>query len=319
MVSTNASTRFWIVANPKAGQGRGARLATRLRERLEQSGAQASVHLTAAKGQAESVARAILESEANRAGGRVCLVACGGDGTVQEVANAVLADGRPSSPGVVLGVAPAGRCNDFASAFGIHARLADIAEVLLRGGTTAVDLGRVNRRYFCTVAALGFDAAVSRFVNDMKMPLTGTLAYVYGILRVLPVYHPAEVRLAMDGSTIEGPVYLAASANTSSYGGRLRICPGANACDGTLDLCLIAPLSRWRVLRLLHRVLRSRHTDLPEVRLIRTRSVRIESPRPQEIWADGEFVARTPATIEVVPAALRMLVPAGPGDSYAAT
>ena len=309
-MSGNSDTRFRIVANPTAGQGGAARLAVRLRHLLEQSGAQASVHLTGAKGQAESVARAILEDEARRVGGRVCLVACGGDGTVQEVANALLADGRQCSLDVTLGLAPAGRCNDFASAFGIQARLADIAEVLLRGRTTAVDLGRVNQRYFCTVAAMGFDAAVSRFVNDMKMPLSGTLAYMYGILRVLPVYQPAQVHLVMDGSTMEGPVYLAASANTSSYGGRLHICPGANARDGMLDLCLVAPLSRWRVLRLLHRVLRRRHTDLPEVRLIRTRSLRIESPRSQEIWADGEFVTRTPATVEAVPSALRMMVPA---------
>jgi diacylglycerol kinase family enzyme len=80
-----------------------------------------------------------------------------------------------------------------------------------------------------------------------------------------------------------------------------------------LDLCLVSEISRGRVLRLLHRVLKGRHTELPEIEMIRTPSLQIESSTPQEIWADGEFIATTPATIEVLPGALQMLVP--PQDS----
>ncbi|HEY3244504.1 MAG TPA: diacylglycerol kinase family protein, partial [Phycisphaerae bacterium] len=270
------------------------------------------LRFTTARGAAESIARDAIDSRpADRT---LCLVPCGGDGTIQEVVNAMLVPGATASDRVILGVAPGGRCNDFASAFGIRPDARQIAEVLRAGHTEQIDVGRVNERCFCTVAALGFDAAVARFVNQMKMPLVGTPAYVYGVLRVLFRYDAVPMRLTLgtprgNERVIDGPVFLAATANTESYGGKMRIAPGASPRDGQLDLCLVSEISRGRVLRLLHRVLKGRHTELPEIEMIRTPSLRIESATPQEIWADGEFHATTPATIEVLPGALRMLVP----------
>ncbi len=299
--------RYVIIANPASGHGRGARMAHDVDAMLRAAGADSRVCPTTARGEAESIAREVIDERPATTNGRVCLVACGGDGTIQEVVNAICA-GPPGA--AVLGVAPGGRCNDFAAAFGIRRDPEDVARVLLGGRTRPIDLGRINDRYFCTVAAMGFDAAVSRYVNDMMMPLTGTAAYVYGTLQMLSRYRPVEVRLSCDASTYEGPLFLAASANTSSYGGRMKIAPQASPHDGLLDLCQVSVLSRLRVVRLLHRVLSGRHVGLPEVRLRRTRCLTIEAAEPQEVWADGEFVAQTPVTIEAVPNALEMMVPA---------
>ncbi len=299
--------RYVIIANPVAGWGRAGRLAEAVHQRLTGAGAESRIEHTSARGEAEAIAAAALAQPHQPDDDRLCVVACGGDGTLQQVANALMQ--APESRGV-LGLAPGGRCNDFASAFGVGTDPVAIVDVLLAGHVRAVDLGRVNDRYFCTVAAMGFDAAVSRFVNEMRLPLSGTAAYVYGVLRVLLRYRAVEATLTFGESERTGPLFLAASANTSSYGGRMRIAPDADPRDGHLDICVVAPLTRFRVLRLLRRVMHGAHRDLPEVRFVRTPSMRVHTAEPQEIWADGEAIGQTPALIQTIPAALDLLVPA---------
>ena len=239
-----------------------------------------------------------------------CIVACGGDGIVQEIANA-LADARPSLGYVcpALGLAPVGRCNDFARAFEIPTDPAMIADVLLTGRPTPTDLGRVNGRYFCTVATAGVDAEVSSFVDTMRMPLRGTLAYLYGAVRVLIRYRPYDMTITGDFGVIEGPMLLASTANTSCYGGAIRIAPDADPADGLLDLCVIDRVTRLRAIALIPALLAGKHGRCPAVHFLRTQRLTIESRHPLELWADGERIARTPAIIEVVPAAIRLLQP----------
>lgn len=240
-----------------------------------------------------------------------CIVACGGDGTVQEIAGALAA--RRETLGdccPILGLAPAGRCNDFSRALGIDRQPGKIVDVLANGVARPIDLGRANGRYFCTVATLGADAEVSRFVDRMKMPLRGTLAYIYGAVRVLLRYRGRPVRIEGDFGSFDGRIFIATSANTSLYGGAIRIVPRATPTDGKLDLCIIRSVSRPRAFGLLVSICRARHTALPEVRIVGTRRIRIDSEECLEIWADGEPLTTTPATIEVVPKAIRVMLPA---------
>ncbi|RME36949.1 MAG: diacylglycerol kinase family lipid kinase, partial [Planctomycetota bacterium] len=245
------------------------------------------------------------------------IVACGGDGTVQEVATALAQAACEGETVPLMGLAPAGRCNDFARALNVPSDPQRIAAVLMKGDAAPVDLGRIGTRCFCTVATLGVDAEVSRFVDTMRMPLRGTPAYVYGAIRVLMRYRPCRVRLEGDFGVLEQAVFLASTANTPCYGGAIRIVPHADPTDGRLDLCLIDPLSRLRSLLLLPAVLRATHPALPEVKFVQTRGFRIETDKPAEIWADGERIGSTPATVEVIPGAIRVLhpTPANRGDT----
>lgn len=296
-----------IVANPTAGRGRGLRTANVVVADLRARGLDVVIRHTAQRGDAERIAH---EACADERGRPDCVVACGGDGTAQEVANALasirssLGDGCP-----VMGLAPAGRCNDFARALGISAEPKAVAEVLACGVASAIDLGRVNDRYFCTVATVGVDAEVTSYVDSMRVPLTGTIAYLYGALCVLARYRPRNLRIAGDFGVIERPLFLASSANTSSYGGAIRIAPGAVPTDGQLDLCIIDQVSRWRALTLLPTVLSGRHRSRPEVQFIQTKRLTIDATESQELWADGERIAHTPVTIEVAPGAVRVMVP----------
>lgn len=307
-VNTTAVTRLvQIIANPTSGKGRGARTAEALAANLRSRGRSTSIDYTKRTGDAETLAQ-----EAMRTASCSCIVACGGDGTIQEVANA-LASQRKKAPSTCppLGLAPAGRCNDFARALGISRDPAAICEVIEHGVPTPVDLGKVNGRYYCTVATVGLDAEVSRYVDGMRLPLRGTIAYVYGALRVLASYRAKTVRLSGDFGVIEEPVLLASTANTSSYGGSIQIAPDADPTDALLDLCIIESVPRWRALPLVLAVLRSRHRHNPHVRFVRTSQVEITSPDPLEIWADGEPIATTPATLSAEPAAIEVLLTDG--------
>lgn len=296
-----------IVANPMAGRGRGRRMAGRVADALRSRGREVIVHETIGAGDAEQTTRAACEDGRMRPG---CVVACGGDGTMQEVANAlaplrsVQGDDCPS-----MGLAPAGRCNDLARALGVISDPAQIADVVAGGNMRPIDLGRINGRYFCTVATVGIDAEVSSFVDTSWVPLRGTAAYLLGAMWVLSRYRAPGVRLEGDFGIIEQPVFVASSANTSSYGGAIEIAPGAVPTDGELDLCVIDAVSRMRALALVASVLRGRHLTEREVQFIRTKRIRIEAERELVLWADGERVATTPAIIEVMPAAVQIALP----------
>ncbi|MFH1108681.1 MAG: diacylglycerol kinase family protein [Planctomycetota bacterium] len=296
-----------IIANPTSGRGRGGRTADAVAGILRAHGVDVTLHCTTASGDAERLTHAAVADGAQRPN---CMVACGGDGTIQEVANALaeaqsaLGDACPA-----LGLAPAGRCNDFARAFGIPTDPRIIADVLLHGRAVPTDLGRVNGRYFCTVATAGVDADVSSFVDTMRMPLRGTPAYLYGAIRVLIRNRPYEMKITGDFGVIERALLLASSANTSSYGGAIRIAPDADPADGRLDLCIVDRVGRLRAIALIPSLLAGRHSRCSAVHFLRTRRLTIESPRPLELWADGERIARTPATIDVAPAAIRVLRP----------
>ncbi len=301
--------RYIIICNPTAGKGKALRKAERIRDLLVSHKLDARIKPTQAHGDAE---RLVNESVADASpDDPIGVVACGGDGTIQQAANAIMTTGPDRA---VLALAPSGRCNDFARALGIARPFASIADALIHGEPRSVDLGRLNDRYFCSIAAVGFDAVVTRYVNDMTMPLRGTLSYIYGALRVLMTYRTPTLHVTGDFGEYTGPVFMLSTANTPCYGGALRIAPDADPADGIFDICLVSAIAKFKVVALIPRVLSAAHTNLPQVQMHRTTSlkvtgVQIDDPIAEEVWADGEYIGRLPATIDIVPDALRVIQP----------
>lgn len=299
--------RIIIVANPASGRGRALGKAETVAQQLRDRGHGVDVRRTTASGDAT---RVTLDECSSNQPLPDCVAACGGDGTMQEVAHALaqlkdsMGDDCPA-----MGLIPAGRCNDFARVLGVRSDVASVVDILDHGVVQSVDLGRVNGRHYCTVATVGVDADISSYVDRMRMPLRGKAAYVYGTLCVLCRYSGLAVRIEGDFGVIEKPVFVASTANTSLYGGAIPIAPKANPMDGLLDLCVIDFKSRWQSFTMLPRVLMGRHTDMPGVRFIRTKHFQIVAADGNvPIWADGERIATTPATIESVPNALGVMV-----------
>lgn len=302
----NRPSRFLILFNPAAGTRRSGHIAASVDTCLRQAGLDSRTQQTYAPGEAERIARDAIAANKDEP---LCIVACGGDGTVQQVANAIA---HSNSENAILGLAPAGRCNDFARALGVKGSPDEVAQVLKTALPRPIDLGRVGDRFFCTVAAIGFDASVSRYVNDMRIPLRGPPAYVYGTLQVLRRYQAPTLRLSGDFGRHEGPVFLAATANTPWYGGSMNIAPDADPFDGQIDICLVTKVSRARVLRLLPRVMAGSHVAFPEVRMLRSRSLSVSEigpPTNLEVWADGEPLGKLPVEIKSAANAIEILIP----------
>ncbi len=229
------------------------------------------------------------------------MLVAGGDGTLHEAVNAL------AGTGCALGILPAGRGNDLAEALRIPADPAAAARHFLRGGIRRIDLGIINGRRFAGVAGIGFDAEVALRTRAGGWSHLGRLAYPAGVVSTIVGYRAPRFRLSGDFGRREGRYLLAAVSNTGRYGGGVRIAPGSSPDDGRLDLCLVASVSRGRVLRVLPLAYRGAHVDLPEVEMIGTTGFTLESDRPCPMIADGEPAGTTPARISIEPRSLAVV------------
>ena len=293
----NLMSNHWtIIANPVSGRGRARRTGERVADLLHERGVYVDLMMSGAPGDCERLAREALARGVRQ------VAACGGDGTVHEVVNGL------ANSDAVLGVVPCGRGNDLARALGLSSDVEDVVNTLVHGVDRAIDLGKVGDRFFATVASLGFDTAVAQRARSRPSRLGGTASYCLAVLRTLSGYRSPFVRLRGDFGVFEGRILLAATANAPFYGSGIKIAPDAIVDDGVLDVCIVADVSRWTVLRMFLRAYSGAHVGHSAVRVVQTRTLQIESDDPLWIFADGEPMCEVPAMIEVVPGALKVKV-----------
>ena len=293
------SQDFLLIANPISGKGRSKSTAEKAHQQLTDAGRKGQIELTTQQGDANRLAREAVEN------GCRWIITCGGDGTIHEVVNAIAA-----KPDVVLGLLPCGRGNDFAGALHIPKHPDEAIQVLLNGEPFHVDVGKVGDRYFDTIATCGYDAEVSRRASEGNVPFSGTASYVYTAIATLYSYKSPTVRLEGDFGIYEGEILLVATGITPRYGGGFKIIPDAVVNDGLFDVCIIKPVSRSTVLRILVKLFWGGHISHPAVTIHRTKSLTIQTDSPILLYADGEEIGYTPATIELVERGLTVLVPA---------
>jgi diacylglycerol kinase (ATP) len=304
--ATKPEERWVLIANPISGKGRHDRLVRQVADHLQKARGTPRILWTARRGHAEELAAAAVREGATH------VVAIGGDGTIHEIVNGIV-NARTSVDSVILGILPMGTCNDLARELNIPRQLSSGMQTLLSGRVRLVDLGKVGERYFMTVATLGFNTSVSQYLASGAVPgsLSGTLKYLYGALATLFRYHSVRAHLRGDNNEFEGLAFLAAIANTSYFGGGMKIAPTAVIDDGYLTLCLVRQMSRLEVVRMLPTVFSGKHIRHPKISTSIFRTLEVTSGGPLAIWADGEPVARTPATFQVAPYSLPLLVPHG--------
>lgn len=286
-----------VIVNPASGSGRASAAIPGVRQELQRRGIAHTVH------ESESLRHARELAENARSSGRTA-AALGGDGLVGAVATALRgSDG-------VLGVLPAGRGNDFARFLGIPLDPVAACEVLDTGTVTPLDLGCVGDHTFVGVASCGLDSDANRIANQTHL-IRGNLVYAYGGLRALMTWKAANFRLRLDGEPLTFRGFTVAVANSSTYGGGMRIAPDASVTDGVFDVVLISERSRFCFLRHMPKVLGGTHTSLPFVLIVRARDVEVDADRPFTLYADGDPIAELPTKLTVEPGAVRVRVPAG--------
>lgn len=289
--------KLCLIVNPLAGGGRAMAHLGKVSMALTRLGLDHRVEVTRDLPHARDLAR-------TAAGAGEIAVAFGGDGLFGAVA-----DGAREAAGV-LGILPGGRGNDFARTLGIPRDPVAACRVLAAGAVTRLDLGRVGTRTFVGIASCGFDSDVNRIANETRL-VRGNLVYAYGALRALPAWRPVTFTVRLDdgaGCTVTG--FTVAVANSSHYGGGMKLAPDASLRDGMLDVVIIHDMPKLRLLRLLPTVFSGAHVRLPAVEVARARSVEIAAARPVTMYADGDPIAELPVTVTLQPAAVRAIVPA---------
>lgn len=289
-----------VIRNPAAGRRGG--LFARTLSRLHALGCQVEVRETATRGDAEAWAR-----DSGGAGYDV-VVAAGGDGTVAEVINGLVAvTGAPP-----LAILPLGTANVLAIETGLPADPMALAGVIAAGAARAICLGRIRdqagrRIYFSLMAGVGFDAHVVAGVSPGLKKALGKGAYAVESLRQLGAFRTPRYRVTVDGTAYEAASLIV--ANGRHYAGRYVCAPAAVIDDPVLHVCLFEKGGPVAVLRYMVALQNGSLVRRSDYRIIPARHVTITEPAGEPLQADGDSVAALPVDIDVVPGVLRLVTP----------
>ena len=274
---------FTFIVNPTAGKGAAARLVEPLRAELERRAVEYELITTTRPGHATAAARLSKGS---------VVVAVGGDGTLNEVANGL------SGPNKTLGIIPAGSGNDFIKSVGIPPKFLPALDILLRGERRSVDLGTVScgppegnspPRYFVNGVGIGFDAAVAARTREIKF-LGGNALYIVAVLQTLGKYVPPRFTLSIDHETRVSNNLLIAVGNGRCAGGGFYLTPDAIVDDGLLDICMVGVKTIPQILSLMPKVMKGKHHGVPGVTFLREKGLTVSAEEPFFVHADGEIV-----------------------------
>jgi diacylglycerol kinase (ATP) len=251
----------------------------------------------------------------------------GGDGTVHRYLPQLV---RLRIP---LLVVPCGSGNDFARALGLRGLRHSLAAwqefCSGTGNVRTIDLGLITpfiadpqaageaptSIYFCCVGGVGLDAEIARRANRLPRWLRAHGGYVLSLPSALLGFAPVAMKISSPDAENPDrfaagnpePMMVAAFANTQTYGGGMKVAPRARLDDGRLDVCIIGQMNRFKLLCLFPSVFFGRHLGIPEVEYFQTERLRVETDLPRHVYADGEYVCRTPIEVSVARGALRVI------------
>jgi YegS/Rv2252/BmrU family lipid kinase len=293
-------TSIAVILNPVSGAGKTLKLVPSVTAALQRLSRPFHLHLTTRAGEAPDVAKQFALDGAS------VVIAIGGDGTINEVANGLLASGRD----VPLGLVPSGHGSDFVRTAKTPKTVDEAVALACKGETRQIDIGRATfddgtSRYFLNVAGLGFDAAVAQRVLKTRLP-GSTLPYLTALISTLARYKNITVRVEADGESLSQRAVFVTVANARYFGGGLMITPMAEITDGLLDLAVIGDLGKLELLKEVPGVYRGKHVDHPKFLHRRATSIRVESDDPARVQVDGELAGSAPVTFTIEPGALRL-------------
>jgi diacylglycerol kinase (ATP) len=234
------------------------------------------------------------------------VVACGGDGTVGAVANALVGTGK------LLGILPMGTANVLARELEIPLELGAACRLLVGEHDVAtIDAMRVHGRHYLTQVGVGLDALMIRDTPAARKRRFGKAAYLWTAARHLFGHQPQRFFLEIDGKAWKTRASQVVVANVGTLGQPpFRWGPDIRVDDGTVDVCVVKAKTLLHYGALFWHVVTGKHKADPNVRYYRARhSVAITSNKPTLVQADGEVLGETPVRVEVVPGAVRVIVP----------
>jgi YegS/Rv2252/BmrU family lipid kinase len=285
-----------LLVNPHSAGGKTLKLLPRVEAALDARRVEFRVQRT--KGLEHGVEQALRAIEADE-----IPVVMSGDGLLGAVGGAMAGTETP------LGIIPGGRGNDLARVLEIPADPEAAVAVLLGGQSRRIDVGEANGKRFLGIVSVGFDSECNRLANEVRF-LRSNLVYAYSALRTLISWKPARFTIRVDDERIRVSGYSISVANNSTFGGGMRIAPGAKLDDGRFDVVSVGEVGKLRYVANLPKVFKGTHIDEEQVTVFRAQHLELSASRPFPVYADGEHLTELPASLRVLPRALSILVPA---------
>lgn len=252
------------------------------------------------------------KDDAMKAAMRACeenwdiIIACGGDGTVNEVAKGV----AKSENKVPVAILSSGTVNDFANYMNIPNRITDFFEMIKREKVIDIDLGKIDDNYFVNVAAGGLLTTVGYQVQPEAKAILGRLAYYFEGLKELVIEGLEPIRVSFESKeyTSDEEILLFLISNSSSIGGFKKLAPDADVLDGLLDVLIIKNSDVPELANIFFNVLRGDHINHPNVVYFKTERIEIKTEKDIPIDIDGEYGGKLPATFQVVPKGMKLII-----------
>ncbi|MFC1958034.1 diacylglycerol/lipid kinase family protein [Chloroflexota bacterium] len=295
-----------VIVNPMAGASSTHRKWPRISRLLTHIGLSFDYQYTEGIGHAVELTRDAVGD------GYSYLVAVGGDGTVNEVANGILCSTADSS--TTLGVISTGTGSDFARSAGIPRHYVSACSCLTGSRRVLIDVGVVEymsngqsvRRFFVNAAGIGFDAAAVETTERLPKYFGGTIPYLVGLLRTLFGYRNQSVVLGIGDRVETGRVLSVLVSNGRYFGGGMDVAPEARLDDNLLDVMVIGDIGKLDLLKSLPMIYKGTHGNHPKVSMERAEKVTVESSERVLVQADGEVLGEGPASFWLMPAALNI-------------
>jgi diacylglycerol kinase (ATP) len=228
-------------------------------------------------------------------------------------------NGVAQREGVELAFVPRGTGMDFGRTYGIPTKAEEALAVAAGGTARTIDLGRARyrswageeeQRWFGNIASAGMSGAVARRANSTSKALGGKASFFIALVAVFAGWRNVEVRVRLEGAERAGLVSNVIVANGQYQGGKMWIAPEAQPDDGLFDVLVIGDITKPDFVRNVGRIYRGTHLTHPKIELLKSPWVEVDADEPLPIELDGEQPGTTPVRFEVVPAALRVRVPA---------
>jgi YegS/Rv2252/BmrU family lipid kinase len=283
-----------IIANPSARAASRRKVET-ASSIIRARGFDAKVRFTSKRGDAEEFAREEAQKEPR------LVIAAGGDGTYNEVANGL------AETTVPMAVLPIGMVNVLAREVGVPLGVKDAVNAALNRMPRSISLGKITfgggQRYFLLMAGIGFDARTVATVNLRLKRMLGKGAYVLNGFKTLASWKPEVLFISTNGTNMKG--YGLIACNASKYAGEIRVAPDIDMAEPRLGLFAMHGRGRADILRYVFGIITRRHLKLKDITYTKTENIEVEGV--SDIQVDGDFVGRTPAQITSVPGALRLV------------
>jgi YegS/Rv2252/BmrU family lipid kinase len=306
-----------VIVNPKSASGATRDRWSSITSDIRTHFGPFNVAFTKSRGHGSELSKHAAEN------GRKLIIACGGDGTINEVANGILESGGDAE----LGVLPSGTGGDFRRSLELPHGSREAARALKNAETKAIDVGKVTfhdhegnavSRYFLNVSSVGLAASIiervktTNYANWLPVPsLRGKASFAISTLQEVIGIGYATLRVRVDDGEEHGLSSVNfCIANARYFGGGMLIAPEAKIDDGFFDIINIGDLSTLKILLKAHTLYRGTHIALPEVKTRLAKRVEIRSESNDvHLEIDGELPGKLPAVYEIVPKALKIRVP----------